>query len=752
MKKFFLFLLLACIGQTLQAQYVNFIVSSLNLNSSTIGTAKKGQRLSFTYIIINNTSTPITNGTVITTIPAGTEYIAGTTTLNLLTVADADGKMPYTVPGGANIGTIAPGAQAMVMFTVTVTGNAGTVINNAIFKGNQNSVYIYQEASGGNTTLSSYYADSLYGTTAFLDIAGTYSVIAKLNTYDGTASTVYTGNTGLCYDAISGNQLANGSLVKKVSAIAADDRNRIFFINEGVGSNLGYLNLLGDPVPALTYGDGNYVLSSTSSINRMGFSSTGDGYALTTDGTDLIRFTVGASLPVITHLGTLQNDPLNGTYNVLTEVSGDIFGDCNGKIYFIGTSGNLYRIDPDTRISTYLGTISGLSNISEISSAAFDGKGDYLYIHYSSTTLFPLSAKNKIYKVDLSTMTASLINQGTINYYADYGSGSYPVLSSPLTATHSWRDISNNFGFIIASDPIEMTITVTNTGNIVATGARVYNPIPTGATYISNSTTLNGVAVADDGGMPFAVTGGGLIGPVKPGTANSVVVKFRIRTLATSTTCNQPVVIYPALDGSTVTVNAETISSANGTQIAPCFYTEGDACSCGRTTLSGSLNDYQSDLNWVVESEENIAYYELEYASDNINFNKVGKINVGAKSFTDAVHNNFGFRNYRLKIVENNGRVSYSDTVQLNLKGVVRVNPNPFTNQLNLRIDLAAADNVIIRLMDVNGKVVYTTSEKLNAGGNSLQLAVPANLAAGVYLSEVYAGNTRILQKKLVKL
>ena len=82
---------------------------------------------------------------------------------------------------------------------------------------------------------------------------------------------------------------------------------------------------------------------------------------------------------------------------------------------------------------------------------------------------------------------------------------------------------------------------------------------------------------------------------------------------------------------------------------------------------------------------------------------------------------------------------------------IAKVQPNPFHSELNLQVQLNATQKVQVKLIDFFGRTVYTTSEKIAAGVNSLHLSVPANLGAGIYVVELWTGDKRILQKKLVK-
>jgi hypothetical protein len=80
-----------------------------------------------------------------------------------------------------------------------------------------------------------------------------------------------------------------------------------------------------------------------------------------------------------------------------------------------------------------------------------------------------------------------------------------------------------------------------------------------------------------------------------------------------------------------------------------------------------------------------------------------------------------------------------------------RVIPNPFMKELNVQIKLNTAEVVKVRLTDFYGRTVFTSTEKLGAGANSLHLTVPDGLGAGMYVLELWAGNNRLLQKKLLK-
>lgn len=109
-------------------------------------------------------------------------------------------------------------------------------------------------------------------------------------------------------------------------------------------------------------------------ITRMTIGADGNGYALTNDGNHLIRFSTGKKI-IITDLGALVDASSNNQLSVHNRCSswgGDIVADAFGKLYLFTASKNIFKIDVDTRIATYLGSITGLSGTYTVNGAAVD--------------------------------------------------------------------------------------------------------------------------------------------------------------------------------------------------------------------------------------------------------------------------------------------------------------------------------------------------------------------------------------------
>jgi len=89
---------------------------------------------------------------------------------------------------------------------------------------------------------------------------------------------------------------------------------------------------------------------------------------------------------------------------------------------------------------------------------------------------------------------------------------SAPVLRVLKTS----QDLTGEPNVLRAGDTLRYTITVKNIGNANATDAAIRDQIPANTTYVPGTTTLNGTAVADNGGLSPIATGMAIHSPDDP--------------------------------------------------------------------------------------------------------------------------------------------------------------------------------------------------------------------------------------------
>lgn len=96
-------------------------------------------------------------------------------------------------------------------------------------------------------------------------------------------------------------------------------------------------------------------------ITRMVIGANGNGYALTNDANHLLQFTTKKKA-VITDLGALTDDASNGSFSVHSArgYGGDMIADASGGLYLLTANRMVFKIDLQTRVATYKGSIKGL--------------------------------------------------------------------------------------------------------------------------------------------------------------------------------------------------------------------------------------------------------------------------------------------------------------------------------------------------------------------------------------------------------
>ncbi|HMI78031.1 MAG TPA: T9SS type A sorting domain-containing protein, partial [Ferruginibacter sp.] len=160
------------------------------------------------------------------------------------------------------------------------------------------------------------------------------------------------------------------------------------------------------------------------------------------------------------------------------------------------------------------------------------------------------------------------------------------------------------------------------------------------------------------------------------------------------------------------------------------------------TYFNASKGNGFNTLNWQAACSSSQAIFEIERSVDGLNFNTINTITATQArcaqpfNYTDNTAPS-GTVYYRLKVVDVDGKVSYSAIVKLSsqvkdmqLDGIA---PNPVVNFAQLKINTSKKDVVDLAILSVDGKVVYHNSVQLQAGTSMVNLDI-ANLPAGMYM------------------
>lgn len=195
--------------------------------------------------------------------------------------------------------------------------------------------------------------------------------------------------------------------------------------------------------------------------------------------------------------------------------------------------------------------------------------------------------------------------------------------------------------------------------------------------------------------------------------------------------------------------NGITVSDkTDGTGTTTGYNGSAQICSSPAITLPvsfGGINVEQSSagtlVKWFTLTELNTAYYEIEKSTDGQQFISIGKVTATGNStnrqsytFNDVAPVS-GKAYYRIRVVDLDGSLSYSETVQVNGAGVLSLHvfPNPASHKLNIRLPQSwQQDPYQVQVISVAGQVML---EK-NLSGLQQELNIQ-HLPAGVYILKV---------------
>jgi hypothetical protein len=166
-------------------------------------------------------------------------------------------------------------------------------------------------------------------------------------------------------------------------------------------------------------------------------------------------------------------------------------------------------------------------------------------------------------------------------------------------------------------------------------------------------------------------------------------------------------------------------------------------------------------LNWVTATESNNKGFEVERSeSKNSNWKAVGFVKAQGPLNTS---NNYQFVDltpfasnvptlyYRLKQIDNNGKYEYSSIVFVSNKAEnaeqVLVYPNPFKGNVNLRLSSAHNTIVTLRLFDLTGRIVSTSTRQIVSGSNDLEIDNAQTLQSGIYFISIEMDGVTQIQK-----
>jgi hypothetical protein len=173
-----------------------------------------------------------------------------------------------------------------------------------------------------------------------------------------------------------------------------------------------------------------------------------------------------------------------------------------------------------------------------------------------------------------------------------------------------------------------------------------------------------------------------------------------------------------------------------------------DVFPVSKVDLNGVLLANDIKLEWTSFHEQNTKLFEVQRSSDGSTFNSIAE--VAAKGGVDTTvsydyidhevqqyHSNI--LHYRLKILGNDGKSSYSNIISIEIKfdqTEVIAWPIPVQTQLELMFVLKQNENITLRLFDQQGRLMQQQQFELSKGVQNKSLSF-TGLTSGIYFLSV---------------
>ena len=225
-----------------------------------------------------------------------------------------------------------------------------------------------------------------------------WNVLRKLDLQTGQYSNILLNGTDqnfVIYDAVSKAQIKfrpdakygtsmQAPFATGVAAAAYDRKHDRLYFTPMFIDQLRYIDLRTMKIfyvstEAFTK-SGNMHNDQNKVITRMVITPNGDGYAISNDGNTFIRFSTGKKANIV-QLGALVDDATNnGTsiHNGCTSAGGDMIADDQGNLYILSARNQVFKVNTETKVATYLGGIKNLPQKFTVNGAVVDSEGSLL--------------------------------------------------------------------------------------------------------------------------------------------------------------------------------------------------------------------------------------------------------------------------------------------------------------------------------------------------------------------------------------
>ncbi|WP_081149686.1 T9SS type A sorting domain-containing protein [Niastella vici] len=174
------------------------------------------------------------------------------------------------------------------------------------------------------------------------------------------------------------------------------------------------------------------------------------------------------------------------------------------------------------------------------------------------------------------------------------------------------------------------------------------------------------------------------------------------------------------------------------------------------SSLQANYYSSQVQLNWFAYAQSNARSFTIEYSQDGQAFTAAGEL---AATGNDNQTTSYSYMHtpgitgtvfYRIRETDYYGNMYYSNMVAVRTGNTLltsEVFPNPFTDILQISMQLEKAGMIQVALYDAGGRLVRKLQQSGLTGRNTIVMSNLSALLPGTYLVQVKAGENTSFRK-----
>lgn len=319
--------------------------------------------------------------------------------------------------------------------------------------------------------------------------------------------------------------------------------------------------------------------------------------------------------------------------------------------------------------------------------------------------------------------------------------------------------LTQNSGQVAMGSTVPVEVTICNTDaalNVPNYKLRPRISVPTAIVSIpaTGHTLPSGWAITANTGSQITLSNG--TDQVPAGACRTILILIQGNTIGGPSTVNGNLLFSNGVAPGTTTGTA-TAGDASADNSSTSTVQVNTSVPLTLLNFSAAFVSCNTELSWITEHEQNTGWFDIERTTADAPaaWAVAGRVNASVNtssqtrySFTDAPGTTSGRWLYRLKMVDRNGRINYSQVIPVSGKcneASVLVYPNPVSSGKLFVTATGFSQQATGVLKAADGRLVY--SGKIVNGINTIQTV---HTPAGLYILTVQDSEGATIQYKVI--